>query len=166
MDKRIQIGAIAIAVIFSIFVLTSPSDPIPLPGPNSNSESDFVTILATNLDKPRAIAVHENRIFVTEKDGYIRVIENEVLLDSPLATFRTVDAFDAGLLGIALHPDFSNNNLLYVFVTYEENEQLWNKIVRITESNNKLQDAKTIFDKIPGSQFTNGGFLKFGPDKT
>ena len=81
-DKRIQIGAIAIAIIFSIFVLTSPSDPIPLPGPNSNSESDFVTILATNLDKPRAIAVHENRIFVTEKDGYIRVIENEVLLDS------------------------------------------------------------------------------------
>ncbi|WP_299291941.1 PQQ-dependent sugar dehydrogenase [Nitrosopumilus sp.] len=164
MDKRIQIGAIAIAVIFSIFVLTSPSDPIPLPGPNSNSESDFVTILATNLDKPRAIAVHENRIFVTEKDGYIRVIENEILLESPLATFRTVDAFDAGLLGIALHPDFSNNNSIYVFVTYEENEQLWNKIVRITESNNRLQDAKTIFDKIPGSQFTNGGFLKFGPD--
>ena len=27
-----------------------------------------------------------------------------------------------------------------------------------------LQDAKTIFDKIPGSQFTNGGFIKFGPD--
>ena len=167
-DKRIQIGAVAIAAVFSIFVLTSPSDPIPLPEPNSNSESDFVTVLATNLDKPRAIAVHENRIFVTEKDGFIRVIEDKVLLDSPLATFRTVDAFDAGLTGIALHPDFSNdnnnNNLLYVYVTYEENEQLWNKIVQITESNNKLQDAKTIFDKIPGSQFTNGGFLKFGPD--
>ncbi|HSB82871.1 MAG TPA: PQQ-dependent sugar dehydrogenase, partial [Nitrosarchaeum sp.] len=28
-----------------------------------------------------------------------------------------------------------------------------------------LKDAKTIFDKIPGSAFTNGGFLKFGPDK-
>ena len=174
-DKRIQVGAVAIAAVFSIFVLTSPSDPIPLPGPNPNSESDFVTVLATNLDKPRAIAVHENRIFVTEKDGFIRVIEDKVLLDSPLATFRTVDAFDAGLTGIALHPDFSNddddddnddnnNNLLYVYVTYEENNQLWNKIVQITESNNKLQDAKTIFDKIPGSQFTNGGFLKFGPD--
>ena len=41
---------------------------------------------------------------------------------------------------------------------------LWNKILRITESNNKLKDAITIFDKIPGSVFTNGGFLKFGPD--
>jgi glucose/arabinose dehydrogenase len=28
-----------------------------------------------------------------------------------------------------------------------------------------LQDAQTIFDKIPGSSFTNGGFIKFGPDE-
>ncbi len=152
------------AAIFSIFVLTSPSDPIPLPEPDSNPDGGSVAILATNLDKPRAIAVHENRVFVTEKDGLIRVIEDRVLLESPLATFRTVDAFDAGLLGMALHPDFSNNSLIYVYTTYQEDGQLWNKIVRITESNNKLQDAKTIIDRIPGSQFTNGGFLKFGPD--
>ena len=42
--------------------------------------------------------------------------------------------------------------------------RLWNKIIRIVESENKLQDAETILDKIPGSSFTNGGFLKFGPD--
>ena len=40
-----------------------------------------------------------------------------------------------------------------------------NKILRITESENKLQNAETIFDKIPGSSFTNGGFIKFGPDE-
>ena len=34
----------------------------------------------------------------------------------------------------------------------------------ITESNNKLQSVSTILDRIPGSSFTNGGFLKFGPD--
>lgn len=28
-----------------------------------------------------------------------------------------------------------------------------------------MQDVVTIFDKIPGSSFTNGGFIKFGPDK-
>ena len=47
-----------------------------------------------------------------------------------------------------------------MFLTYEEDGNLWNKIVRITESENKLQDAETIFDKIPGSSFTNGGFSK------
>ena len=164
MDKKIQIVAIIAAITFSVFVLTSPNDPIPLPEPKSNTKSDFVTILATNLEKPRSIAVSDNRIFVTEQGGYIRVIQDDALLESPLAVFRSVKAFDAGLLGIALHPDFSNNHFLYVFLTYEEQGSLWNKILRIEESENKLQDAQTIFDKIPASPFTNGGFIKFGPD--
>ena len=167
MNKKIQITAIAGAIIFSIFILTSPDNEtsIPLPQPNSYSENNSVIILAENLDKPRAIAVSDNRIFVTEKDGYIRVIENNILLESPLATFRTVNVFDGGLLGITVHPNFSNNHLLYVFLTYEENGNLWNKILQITEEENKLKDVKIILDKIPGSSFTNGGFLKFGPDK-
>lgn len=165
MDKKISIAVVAVAVVFSAFVLASPSDPIPLPEPNSNSKSNSVVILAENLDKPRSIAVSDNRIFVTEKDGFIRVIENDKQLESPLAALRPADVFDGGLLGIALHPNFSENHLLYVFLTYEENGDLWNKIIQITESKSKLQDAETIFDKIPGSSFTNGGFIKFGPDK-
>jgi len=164
-DKKIQIIAIVGAMIFSVFVLTSPTNPIPLPEPNINSENDSVTILAENLDKPRSIVVSENRIFVTEQDGFVRVIQNDILLDSPLATFRTADVFDGGLIGIELHPNFSNNHFIYVFLTYLDDGNLWNKIIRITESDNKLSDSKIIFDKIPGSSFTNGGFLKFGPDK-
>jgi len=165
-NKKIQIAAISGAILFSIFVLTSPDNEtsIPLPKPNLYSENDSVMILAENLDKPRAIAVYDNRIFVTEKDGAIRVIENDQLLESPLATFRTPNVFDGGLLGIAVHPNFSDNNFLYVFLTYEENGNLWNKVLRITEENNKLKDVETIIDKIPGSSFYNGGFLKFGPD--
>ena len=165
MDKKIQVAAIVVAIVFSVLVLTSPTDPIPLPIPNSNSESDFVTILAENLDKPRAIAVSNDRIFVTEKDGIIKVIQNNTLLESPLATLRGADVFDGGLLGIALHPNFSTNHYMYVFLTYEEDDNLWNKILKITESENKLQNAETILDKIPGSSFTNGGFMKFGPDE-
>ena len=166
MDKKIQIIAVIAVVTFSVFVLTSPSDPIKLPLPlsTSNSESTSVSILAENLDKPRAIAISDDRIFVTEKDGFIRVIQDNNLLESPLAVFRSVNVFDGGLLGITLHPNFSTNHYIYVFLTYEEDGNLWNKILRITESKNKLQDAETIFDKIPGSRFTNGGFLKFGPD--
>ncbi|MCV0401895.1 MAG: PQQ-dependent sugar dehydrogenase [Nitrosopumilus sp.] len=165
MDKKIQITVISIAVVFSVLVLTSPTDPIPLPEPSSNSENDFVTVLAENLDKPRAIAVSDDRIFVTEKNGMIRIIQNNTLLESPLITLRTADVFDGGLLGITLHPEFSTNHYLYVFLTYYEDDNLWNKILRITESQNKLQNAEIILDKIPGSSFTNGGFVKFGPDK-
>ncbi|MBA4435956.1 MAG: PQQ-dependent sugar dehydrogenase [Nitrosopumilaceae archaeon] len=164
MDKKISVAVVVVAVVFSVFVLSSPSDPIPLPDPNSINKDESVEILAENLDKPRSIAVSENRIFVTEKDGSIVVIENDVQLESPLATFRAADVFDGGLLGITLHPNFAENHYIYVFLTYEEDEALWNKIMRITESENKLQDAETIFDKIPASSFTNGGFIKFGPD--
>jgi len=165
MDKRLRIVGIVGAIAFSIMVLTSPTDPIPLPEPPSaKSENNFVEILAENLENPRSIAVVDEKIFVTEKDGRIRVIYNNELLDEPLATLRPANVFDGGLLGITTHPDFKNNHFLYVFLTYEDDETLWNKVLRITESNNKLKDAITIFDKIPGSVFSNGGFLKFGPD--
>ncbi len=82
MNKKIRIGAIIAVLIFSFFVLTSESDLIPLPLPlsTSNSESDSVSILATNLEKPRAIAISEDRIFVTEKDGLIRVIQDSMVI--------------------------------------------------------------------------------------
>jgi glucose/arabinose dehydrogenase len=164
-DKRLRIAGIIGAVIFSIVVLTSEDDPIPLPEPPSaKMEENSVAILAENLENPRSIAVTQNKIFVTEKEGRIRVVQNNELLQEPLATLRPAEVFDGGLLGITAHPNFENNHFLYVFLTYEEDEKLWNKILRITESDNKLQDAVTIFDKIPGSVFYNGGFLKFGPD--
>jgi glucose/arabinose dehydrogenase len=166
MDKKLRITGIIAALAFSIIYLTFAPGSLPIPEPlSSTPENNSVEILAENLDEPRSIAISDDRIFVTEKDGLIRVIQNNVLLDEPLAALRPAKIFDGGLLGIALHPDFSNNHLIYVFLTYEENGELWNKILQITESENKLIDAKTIFDKIPGSVFTNGGFLKFGPDK-
>ena len=165
MDKRLRIAGIVAAVAFSIIIITSPSDPLPFPQPTTTpSGSDSVIVLATNLDKPRYIAFDKDRIFVTEKDGRIRIIQNDILLEEPLATLRTADVFGGGLLGIATHPNFAENHFLYVYYTYVKDEKLWNKVLRITEQNNKLQDAVTILDDIPGSPFSNGGVLKFGPD--
>ncbi len=88
MDKRLRIAGIVGAIAFSIMVLTSPNDPIPLPEPPSaKSENNFVEILAENLENPRSIAVVDEKIFVTEKDGRIRIIYNNELLDEPLATY-------------------------------------------------------------------------------
>ena len=165
MDKKFRIAGIIAAVIVSIVILTSPSEPPPIPPPNfQESENKNVQILATNLEKPWAIEVVDDRIFITEKIGKIRVIESDELLDKPLATLRVADIFDGGLLGIAAHPDFSNNHFLYVYYTYVEDDQLLNKVQRITESENQLIDAITILEKIPGSKFSNGGVIKFGPD--
>jgi len=164
-NKKLRIAGIVAAVIVSIIIISSPGDPIPLPEPTTTIQgTDSVEVLATNLKKPRAIAFGDDRIFVIEKIGKIRVIQNDILLEEPLATLRTADVFDGGLIGIETHPDFSNNHYLYVYYTYEEDGNLWNKILKIKESQNKLEEADTIFDKIPGSKFSNGGVIKFGPD--
>jgi len=162
-DKKFRIAGIIGAVIFSIVILTSPSDPLPIPPPNFQaSENKTIQILATHLEKPWAFDFVDDRIFITEKNGKIRVVESDVLLEEPLATLRTANIFDGGLLGITIHPDFANNHFLFVYFTYVENDQLWNKVLRITESENKLKDAITILEKIPGSKFSNGGVIKFG----
>jgi len=164
MDKRIRIGGIVAAIIFAVLIWVSPSNPPPIPEPVTEYGNEYVQILATNLEKPWAIDFAGDKIFVTEKAGHVRVIESGVLLDDPLATLRTANVFGGGLLGIAVHPAFDNNHFIYVYYTYEKDGVLWNKILRITESNNKLDAAKTIFDKIPGSVYNNGGIIKFGPD--
>jgi len=164
MDKRIRIGGIIAAIIFAILIWVSPSNPPPIPEPVTEYGNEYVQVLATNLEKPWAIDFAGDKIFVTEKVGQVRVIESGVLLDDPLATLRTANVFDGGLLGIAVHPAFDKNHFIYVYYTYEKDGTLWNKILRITEADNKLDAAKTIFDKIPGSVYNNGGIMKFGPD--
>jgi len=164
MDKRIRIGGIVAAIIFAILIWVSPSNPPPIPEPTTEYGNEYVQILATNLEKPWAIDFAGDKIFVTEKAGQVRVIESGVLLDDPLATLRTANVFGGGLLVIAVHPAFDNNHFIYVYYTYEKDGVLWNKILRITELNNQLDAAKTIFDNIPGSVHNNGGIIKFGPD--
>jgi len=165
-DKRIRIAGIIGALAISVIILSSPSEYPPIPEPTmTTSGNDAVEILATNLQKPWAIDFADDKIFITERVGRIRVFQSDVLIESPLATLRIADVFGGGLLGIVAHHDFKNNHLLYVYYTYEEDGNLWNKVLQIKESQNKLQEAVTILDKIPGSKFSNGGVLKFGPDE-
>ena len=164
MDKRIRIAGIVAAIIFAIAIWVSPSNPPPIPEPMTEYGNEYVQVLATNLEKPWAIGFGGDKIFVTEKTGQVRVIDSGALLDEPLVTLRTADVFGGGLLGIAIHPAFDDNHFIYVYYTYEKDGALWNKILRITELDNKLDSAKTIFDNIPGSAYNNGGIMKFGPD--
>ena len=165
MLRKFQIIGIVGALIFSAVILTSPSNPPPLPEPTiQNVSTDSVEIVATNFEKPWSIAFADERIFVSEKTGKIHIITPSGLVDSPLITLRTPEIFGGGLLGITTHPNFENNHFLYAYYTYEKNEKLWNKVIRITEENNKAIEVITTLDKIPGSAFSNGGVIKFGPD--
>src|SRR3990167_2082838 len=71
---------------------------------------------------------------------------------------------EGGLLGIALHPDFSTNNYVYIYFTTDSNGSLSNQIDRYTLLNNQLKLDTTIIKDIPAASNHNGGTIAFGPD--
>jgi len=159
-------GAVSVATI-----LSTPSDTtVPIPEPmttgSGNQSNKGIRAVAQNLEIPWAIDVAEDgRIFFTEKHGRIKVIyANGTLAREPVANIRAEDTGEAGLLGLALHPNFTQNHLMYVYHTYINKERLYNKVLMLTERNNKIVDSQIILDGIPASDLNNGGRIKFGPD--
>ena len=106
----------------------------------------------------------DGRIFITEKRGSIRVVENGTLLAEPLGDIKVENIGDGGLLGLTLHPNFTQNHMFYVYYTYSNNTGLFNRVLMLQESNNRIIDSKTIVDGIPGAEYRDGGRIKFGPD--
>ncbi len=123
-----------------------------------------VETVADNLKIPwELVFVPDGRIFFTERDGNLWVIENESM--ELVATFPASHTSEGGLLGLALDPEFEKNNFLYLYQTYFDFELHHNKVVRYTVSNNQLTDEQILIDKIPGAVWHDGGRIKFGPDE-
>lgn len=59
-----------------------------------------------------------DRLFVADQDGYVRVYEDGVLLDTPFldvsGSIRGGTGSEEGLLGIAFHPDYASNGRFFV----------------------------------------------------
>ena len=123
-----------------------------------------VETVANNLKIPwELVFAPDGRIFFTERDGNLWVIENESL--ELVATFPASSTLEGGLLGLALDPEFEKNNFLYLYQTYFGFDLHHNKVVRYTVSNNQLTDERILIDKIPGALWHDGGRIKFGPDE-
>lgn len=127
-----------------------------------------IQIIAENLYVPWAIDISsDGKLYFTERSGAIRVIEDGKLNPQPLITFSApfVSRGEGGLMGIALDPNYSENHYIYVMHSYAEGNQIYNRVVRLIERNNKASIDKVLIDKIPGGQIHNGGRIKIGPDK-
>lgn len=136
---------------------------------STNTTSDpSVEVVAKKLEIPWALTfLPDKSILFTERPGRVRLIDkNGILQSSPIYTIKNIKAIgEGGLLGIALHPNFSKNNFVYLYYTYSENNSnTLNRVVRMNYQNGELSNETIIVDKIPGSSNHNGGRLKFGPD--
>jgi aldose sugar dehydrogenase len=174
MDKErrrltvVAIAAVMVAAVATIFFTPSQTTlPIPEPGQSTgNNTRSGVQVLAENLDVPWAIDIAEDgRLFFTERLGRIRVIDKDgMLLPDPAAYINVEQNSESGLLGLALHPNFTENHLLYVYHTYSNGSAILNQVLMLTEKDNKIVESKVIIDKIPAADRNDGGRIKFGPD--
>jgi len=138
---------------------------VSLPARSGEKQPQVETIVR-GLEVPWEIVfVSQDEWWVTERGGRIRVVKGGKLMEEPLLTIDEVAAVgEGGLLGMALDPDFASNGYVYIYYTYREGGQLYNKVVRMKYGERALGEVTTLIDKIPGATQHDGGRIRFGPD--
>lgn len=129
------------------------------------AQTPRVEVVATGLDTPWAVAfAPDGRIFLTERPGRIRVIQDGRLRREPVAALPVTSQGESGLMGLALDPAFPTNGFLYVCYTYSGPDGLRNRVARLVERDGTARQDRILLENIPGAWIHDGGRLKFGPD--
>ena len=115
-----------------------------------------------------------NRIFLLEQEGRIKVFENnssvtnyEMFLDITSIVDQDGGYTEEGLLGLAFHPNYTNNG--YFYVNYTSHNPRRNIIAQYNVSDDNPNEADSQSSQIileVNQPYTNhnGGQMSFGPD--
>lgn len=123
--------------------------------------------MATGLDIPWAIDfAPDGRVFITERPGRIRLIKDGKLQSEPWMILDVAEVGEAGLLGLALDPQFAQNRFVYVAYTWRADGRLQNRLVRLRDdpATGKGVLDRVLLESIPAASNHDGGRVKFGPD--
>ena len=170
---RVILPAAAVIVLSIITIMRSPSETtVPIPLPPSGlvtkvTENKGISIVGQKLLVPWSLAFSDDgRGFFTERVGIIRSLSpNNTVSSDPVAYIRVDQIEEGGLLGLALHPNFTSNHKMYIYHTYSNASGIFNKVLLLIENKNKIVDSRTLIDGIPGGKFHDGGRINFGPDR-
>ena len=137
-----------------------------LPSPD-DTPPRVVGTVATGLSVPWGIAfLPDGDAVVTERDTRNVLVVGGT--DHRVRKVGTIDAAvplgdqggEAGLLGVAVSPDFISDHSLYFYLSTAAD----NRIVRATLRGGRLSAASVVLDGIPNGFIHDGGRLAFGPD--
>ncbi|HBY98151.1 MAG TPA: glucose sorbosone dehydrogenase, partial [Chloroflexi bacterium] len=154
---------------------TPPATATTAPAGSTDLTQLPVTAFARGLDQPVALAwAPDGRLFVAELvTGRVRVISpsGEVQAE-PVAQFRVAHPpgySEHGLLGLALHPQFEANHLVYVFYSVPDanGRPVKQVIARFREADGQtVGEPEIVVDNLPVGPACchNGGRIAFGPD--
>jgi glucose/arabinose dehydrogenase len=148
-----------------MFALACGPNPSP---PQRNGRR--VEVIASNLVVPWSLAIApDERVFVAERPGRIRVIRHDTLANDVWATIPVVDGtphnWETGLMGLALHPDFARNPYVFVCYTVPTTTGFVNRVARLRERDGHGDSLSILVDDIPAGWYHNGCRVKVGPDE-
>jgi len=116
-----------------------------------------IEIVAKNLDIPwELVFLDDQSILITQRTGSLIHLSE----DKKTEIEAVRHSGEGGLLGMVLHPEFSENNYLYLYMTTERD----NRVIRYVYNDKELTEDKIIIKGIPRARFHNGGRIAFGPD--
>lgn len=124
-----------------------------------------IETMVGGLEVPWSIVwAPDGRMIFTERPGRVRVFQNAKLRPQPLFVVADVESRgEAGLMSVALHPQFGSNHWLYLSYVYRGDGQRV-RVVRYKETDAGLVDRKVIIENIPAAPAHAGCRLRFGPD--
>ncbi|MDQ3007982.1 MAG: PQQ-dependent sugar dehydrogenase [bacterium] len=167
-----KLKCLALALIFvgaSMFVAVDNTVHAAATYPAGFSEQ----VVAGGLNQPIAMEfAPDGRLFVTEKGGNVRIIQNGNLLPVPFATITVDSSVERGLIGLTLDPNFASNGYVYIhYMTPEANGRpIVGRVTRLTANPanpNVVQSGseKILIDNIPSNTgIHDAGEIKFGLD--
>ena len=127
--------------------------------------------VASGLDAPIFLTAPpgDSRLFILERPGRIRVLQNGNLLGTPFLDIRplTTTSGERGLLSLAFHPQYASNGYFFIYYTNLAGDIVIERR-QVSAGNANVADplsALTILT-IPHPTFSDhyGGLLSFGPD--
>jgi glucose/arabinose dehydrogenase len=143
---------------------SGPSDE---PSTDAGDATEVVDTVASGLSVPWGIDfLPDGRAVVTERDtARVLVItpprgggEGDVVEVGHVP--ETAPQGEAGLLGVAVSPDFESDHLVYFYVCTADD----NRVVRAELDGDDLGETEPILTGIPNGFIHDGGRLAFGPD--
>ena len=125
------------------------------------------TVVAGNLIQPMEIAISpDGRIFMIELAGQIKVLDPATGTLSSIGQVNVTIAQENGLIGLALDPDFANNQWLYL--QYSPPDYIGQHISRFTLRDGKIDMASESlvlkYEEQRQECCHHAGSMEFGPD--
>ncbi|MEX0908446.1 MAG: PQQ-dependent sugar dehydrogenase [Gemmatimonadaceae bacterium] len=128
--------------------------------------------IASNLSSPVHLASppNDDRLFIVEQPGRIRVVQNGSLIEIPFLDINgkvTNEGGEQGLLSVAFHPQYATNRFFYVYYVDNDGNLQIERYTAPTASSNVADPATALpIINIPHPTHSNhnGGQLAFGPD--